>query len=526
MKTVTVNNFAYGIADDIYSANVGEFSIAKHFDVLSYPHRLKPLRGVTTDTINTGIGNIIVASDGLMYGVGLDIPGNPTLGKLWQRSGYGASDGWQAIPTNTQLSGTVLRGTVASPQDYSFLVEYKDALNTKQIFWASTNLLLASDKAGASGISTQALTFTNIGQGFVHPQYKILYVPYDNFVGSIGPDVTPFNTHNFTALTLPLQYQIPCLCDYGNYLAVPAFSSTGISVSGSEVFFWDTTSPSWNEQIKWGAGQLRVLNNLNGELVGVSTASVGTAGGNVNQDSNSILIKVYSGGTEAVLVKEIIAQHSASANAPTVTINPNVNFIHRNRLYFSVNINPNDGISNSYYGLWSIGKNKVNGRWTVNMERIATNDNSETGVIACAISGDFVSYCHTAFGTLTFTINGQTSSATYGATSVYESVINPNMTLGDKPLNKKLISFLISTVPLTTGQQVVAKYRVDSKSSADWITIFTKTSTSPDTKLVFYNSPKPASGQFRDGNNYEFRIESTGGAEVTSFTYTYNTLTT
>lgn len=511
MELITINRFDT-IANDRYEANLGEFSIAKHFDVLTYPTRLKPLRGMITDTANTGIGNIFVASDGLLYGVGTD-PSNPTKGKLWQRSGYGSSDVWQSLPTNNQLSGQNVK--------YPLLVEYVDVGTSpstdRTIFWSSNNVIVRSNKLGASTSATDSLTFTNIGQGFVHPKDKILYIPYDNKIATYALSTT-LNTAQFT---IPAQYTIPCLTNYGNYLAIPAYSTNGIGVGGSIVYLWgrDTSLTTADESINWGQGQLKVLNNLNGALIGISTVSAAPNGS--VQDSDSIQIKEYSGGTEPILIKELIANHIVGiSSSPTVTINPNVNFIYKNRMYFSVNIVPNDGINNSYYGLWSVGKNKINGRYSVTLERIATNDNSDTGVLAAAIVGDFVSLVHTAVGTLTYTSNG-IGTTRFNATSVYESVVNPQMKATNKVLNKQLYTLALHYEPLQSGASVTLKYRTDKNSSSDWITVFTENAAG----AVFTERTKDSNNDaFTAGRNFEFRIESTGGAEIVGLSYKYGIL--
>lgn len=506
---VKVNNFSGSIADDLYEAGPGDFSIAKHFDTLSYPYRLKPLRGVMSDTANTDVGNMIVASDGLLYGVGSDRPNsNPTLGAIWKRSGYGVSDSWGELSNSKSGVGIA----------YPFLVEYKNGnIAAKTIYYAGTNKIISIDPSNGISATTKTLSFTNIGQGFVHPKDQILYFPYDNNIGTI---TNASETPNATQLVLPKQYQIPCLTNYGNYLAIPAFSGAGSGVYSSVVYLWDrdTSLSTVSESIPWGQGQLKVLNNLNGVLIGISTAS-----SNFNssvQDSDSILIKAYSGGTEPILIKEIIAKHLPGNGQPSVTINPNVNFIYKNRMYFSVNIVPNDGVSNSYYGLWSVGKNKSNGQYSVTLERIATNDNSETGVLAAAIVGDFVSMCHTAVGTLTCTINGTTSSSTYNATSVYESVINPRMGVNRYTVLHPLMQKTISAVschyaPLTQGAQVVMKYRADS--TGVWTTIFTETTLGAVSTEMLNAQGVP----FTKGRNFEFRLESSGGAEIIAFVYKY-----
>ncbi len=518
MNTVTVKNFQDGIASDIYEGGTGEFSIAKHFDILTYPNRLQPLRGMTADTTGTGIGNIQLFSDGLFYGVGL----NGSASRLWQKSGVTNTDVWQHIPNTDQLGG--------SAPAYPLLVEYVDVgtapATDKTIFWAMAGSIIRSNKLGASSASSgsgDALSFTNIGQGFVHPGDKTLYIPYDNKIATYVLSTT-LNTAQFT---IPLQYQIPCLTNYGNYLAIPAYTSNGVGVNGSILFLWDrnlsNTLP--NESINWGAGQLKVMNNLNGVLIGISQSLLG-------QDQTSISIKEYSGGTEPILIKELISQHFAGSSTPTVTINPNVNFVYKNRMYFSVNIVPNDGLSQAFYGLWSVGKNKINGRYTVTLERMATNDGSDTGVLAAAVNGDYFVMCHTAVGTMTYSTYGATSASTYGATSVYESTVNPSMgtnryTRLHPLVSKQLMTFAVHTLPLTTGQQVVGKFRVDSQSSSDWVTAFTKTSTSPVLpipELTVHEQVKDANGNaFTAGRNFEFRLESTGGAVITGFTYTYDT---
>lgn len=523
MTTIFINRFNNGMASDIYNARIGQASVVRHFDILTYPNRLFPLRGMTAESVtNSKIGNIIISSiNGLLYGVGEDQLNPGTSGKLWQRSGYGALDVWQSVPTNNQLGGSVYNA--------AFLVDWRNAGQSRTLYWACTNSLIASDPTGASGTSIQALTFSTIGQGFVHPSDQILYFPYQTttncLIGALVTNAAAFGGLNATALTLPKQYRVYNLCSYGNYLAIPGSTTTGASVSASRVFFWNRdTTQSWDYDISWGNSDLRVLNNLNGTLIGISTSSTTNGFSGTSQDSTSILIKGYNGG-DPFLIREIQATHLVSnSSQPIVTINPNVNFIYKNRMYFSVTIDPQDGISNVYKGLWSIGQNDQ-GLWTVSIERMATNDNSETGVLAAAIVGDFVSMVHTAEGTLTYTTNGITSASTYGATSTYESVVNPEMPGEDVIQDKNLVAVACHTLPLTTGAQVVMKVRVDSNNLADWKTLFTKTATTPDTKATVYETQITTAMNVPDGRNIEFRIESTGGAQITGFSYKYSVKT-
>lgn len=520
MKSININRFD-GMADDYLKGQVGEFSLAKHFDTTSYPWKLQPLRGMSTDTASTGIGNIIVASsDGLMYGSGED-GSNPGNGKLWQKSGYGNSDVWQSIPSNNQLSGASI--------DYSMLVQYPQSGSARNIFWSASGKIMFSDPLGASSADSQTLVHTTMSQGFVHPKDKILYFGYQTstatyiglYNGAVGGPSggTGWNT---TALQLPKQYRVYSLTNFGDYLAIGcASTSSNGQDNTSVVFLWDrdTTLNTISEIIPWSSGSLKVLNNLGGYLVGVSTTSTVNNYGFANvpvQDYDSVQIKIYGGGAEPTVVKEITAQHNIASSAPVCTINERVNFIYKNRLYFSVNIVPNDGTT-ARYGLWSFGKSRT-GRWVVNMERVETNTNTGTGVIACAITGDFVSMAHTSAGTLTFTTNGSTSTSTYGATSVYESTINPDMADDHVSKEKKLYAIYLNYLPIVSGQSIVVKYKVDALTSTSWTTVGT-ISTVGSTGQTFLD----ASGTvFTDGKRYEFRIESVGGAVITDWGYRYD----
>lgn len=509
------------MVDDKHAVGTGEFAIAKHFDVLSHPRRLQPKRGMTAHTASTGIGNLVVASDGLMYGVGLNAS-DANAGKLWVLPGYGSTDDFVALST-TQLSG-------AAP-DYSLLVDWPDTGNVRKIIWASTNLLVASNYSGGAGsATTQALTFTSIGQGFVHPKDKYLYFPYIVSagvpkIGIIAPNATAFAGLSGSPFALPAAYRAYCLTNYGDYLAIPLTGVTATAlVNSSIVALWnrDVTNTLFSETIQWGNGSLKVLNNLGGVLIGISELGSSSLQAGTSQDLNSIQIKVWAGGAEPTLVKEIKATAlSGASGVPLVSINPRVNFIQNNRLYFSVNVDPNDGIQPSRIGMWSVGRNRTTGEWTVNMEHVATNTNTETSVIAAAIVGDYVEMVHTAVGTLTKSSNGNASSSTYGATSVYESGTNPEMDEDDRMRPKELFAVGVNFEPLPSGASVVLKHRVDSKGSdSDWVTVKTFSDDNAvygiaDDKNLFDTSPTTG------GVNHEFRLESTGGAVITSYSYKY-----
>lgn len=74
------------------------------------------------------------------------------------------------------------------------------------------------------------------------------------------------------------------------------------------------------------------------------------------------------------------------------------------------------------------------------------------------------------------------------------------------------------------------KYRVDSNgNTSDWLTCFTSTTTGSVYAEAANTTVLDTNGspiQFTSGRNYEFRVESTGGAVITNFAYKYDTLET
>ena len=84
---------------------------------------------------------------------------------------------------------------------------------------------------------------------------------------------------------------------------------------------------------------------------------------------------------------------------------------------------------------------------------------------------------------------------------------------------KQLTSIVVRYDSLPTAGQCVVKYKVDGGS---YITVFTETTDS----VVFTETPTAGGTSFTSGRDYEFRIESTGGAEIVGLEYNYENLET
>ena len=297
------------------------------------------------------------------------------------------------------------------------------------------------------------------------------------------------------------------MCEYGDYLALLL---TPVNLGGKAyIYLWSrsTTSRDGDTSIEIGNVQGLIIENLGGELVIVAQKASAEA------ITFTLSFYSYSGGTPQLFMK------FDSASAPVLGVGKQkVN----NRLYFPMALTWN---GNYISGIWQVSRTQVGQPFEVTLDQIISNTHLTTsdslqGFIQV---GDymFISYQNNG----TYAMSKTDDQANYTSTSIYESVVNPNMPPVDTLGSKKLITVAAYFAPLISGQQVVMKCRTDSTNVSDWKTLFTKTSTSPDTGLTMYESQiTPAMG-INDGVQYELRLESTGGAVILGFAYKYQNTT-
>lgn len=499
MKTIPITTFGGGMVNDLHTGNKSNFSIAKNFDTIMYPNRLFPLPSMQAATSGTGVRNMIVGNDGVIYGLGIE-SASGTASTIWKTTSLSTT--W------TELTNDAGTGIDTS----SLLVQYPENDTTKDLLYSIPTGIRMVESGNISTGSTHSLTHTTMSQGFIHPKDNIMYFGYQTTTATyIG--LNNAGAWIDTALQLPKKYQVTSLTNYGNYLAIACTSFASGVIPGSNsntsvVFLWDrdTSLATVAEVVNWGDNSLQVINNLDGMLVGISKKESATAAG--------LVIKGYTGG-EPFVLKKIFA----TTTSTTVTINSLVNFIHNEKLYFSVDI-PGSSDSPVYKGLWSFGK-PIGGSYAVTLERFATTDGSNASVLSAVFALDYLHCVHTAAGTLTTQFAGNTPTTDYGTASVYESIINPDMADLDYIQDKQLYAVYATYYPLTAGQTVTFKYRVDAALNGTWINVFTETATGETkTEMVIALS----GDQFTSGQNFEFRLESTGRAQITSFGYRFGPL--
>ena len=444
---IKIRNFFGGISDDARKVSSNEFIVSKHFDIFSQPNRLIPYRSLEADThdgsTSTGMKQYVVkdflyaSASAKLYGLGQTGAG---LTKIVQKAD--ATTGNWSLPSSSEGNGAVQNGCFVEYKDYAWGFQ-----GTTQVWrWG-----LLSGSPSITNSQGTVGTITSVAQGVIAKDDN-LYLPYNNKIARVNSSSTVTDA----VLTLPSNYKITSICNYGNYLAIgcaPISTFNGVS----KVFLWNLTSSDVQEAIDWGEGELRVLETIEGILVGVTDRYLNNA---VGAGKGSMIIQAYSGGTPQVL-KEVFTLALSGKTMPTSKA------VKNNRLFFSAKIMTNSAGTTYDEGIWSFGRKNASYPWALTLDIVDENVSS-AGIQAFGTAANYFFITHSSDGS----IDKTNDAATYAFTSIYESQI---FDFGDTTVTKQLKSFSIYTAPLPATSSITVKYKVDSDTA--WTTIGTLSTT-------------------------------------------------
>lgn len=343
-------------------------------------------------------------------------------------------------------------------------------------------------------------TFTNCTDAITHSQDDIMYFGIDNKI--IKNDNGTFAV----GLTLPNDFYVTSICEYGAYLAVACAPLSG--EGKSRVYLWNRSSTlaTVSANVDWGQGVIKVLEELEGYLMGISLVGLSQA-----RYTDRIVFRYYAGSAGAKKFKEFNFGHSGIVGVAGITAaKQKID----NRVYFQMAATVNGAVRD---GVWSIANTDQG--LTVQHERTINNDtaiNSSAAPRSFFIVGDFIFQSYVSSASVN-TVSKTNDQLSYTATSIIETVINPNMSPAHRYQRKKLVAVGAMYDPLPTAGQVVVKARADTAGS--YTTIYTET-----TDAAVYTEPAstPSGGSFiNDGKEFEFQINSTGGAVPTALIYVF-----
>jgi len=484
--SILINKFFGGVSDDIRLPSDNSFAITKGYDIFSNPFRLTPYRSSETDTETsvsaTDLKQYFVrdflypSASGKLYGLGQTGAG---LVKIVQKDV--AESGLWTLPATSEGNGAIQNGC---------FVEYKNYLwgfqGTTQVWrWG-----LLSGSPSITNSQGTVGTITSVAQGIIGKDDN-LYLPYNNKLAR----VTSGGTVNDAVLTLPTNLKITSLTRYGNYLAIacaPISTFEGKSV----VFFWNYTSIDVQETIDWGDGELRVLETIEGMLVGITDRYLNNATG---AGRGSMIVQGYQGGVPQVL-KEVFTQALVGKTMPLSKA------VKNNRLFFAAKIITNAAGTENNEGIWSFGRKNAQYPFALTLDIISENINT-SGIQGFGTAANFFFIGHSTDGSIDKTND---SSTAYTFSSIYESqIFNFGDTFSDKRLERVKVSFS----KLTASEVVTVKYKVNNATSFTTIGSY---STVGELSKTFLNI-ESSGVAFASGKEFQFQFNSTGGAEILGY---------
>lgn len=424
----------------------------------------------TVGTVYNTITAISVVAGGTLYNVN-DI--------LYIAGGTGGT----AIVASVTAGGVVATVTLVEP-GYNYSTGTKATTTSSSTGTGCT--------IGVTTVANTSATISSVAQGLIAKDDNG-YIFYNNIVVRIYPS----GTVQDQALKLPTNLKITSACNFGNYMAIGC-SPTSIYNGTSKVFLWNLYSPDVQEVIDWGEGELRVLENIEGMLVGVTDRYLNNASG---AGRGSLIIQGYSGGSPQVL-KEVF---TSKLNGISMPISKAVK---NNRLFFSSKIMTNDAGTEYNEGLWSFGRKNANYPFSLSLDYISENIDTD-GIQAFGSAGNFFFIAHSGDGS----VDKTNDSAVYTMTSVLETQI---LNFGSIETDKKLDSFKVSFRKMAAGESIVVKYKVDGATT--WTTI--GTFDTDDALSHTFLREELAGVDFKSGREFKFQINSTGGAEILSWVAT------
>lgn len=481
--TYKLDRFDGGWTNDLRDKQANKTVAAGHFDTRTRPRTLTPYRDMESadaDAANNFITQFL-GYNNKVYGFGTSSGGS--VPRIWERSDF-TGNTWTAHAA----AGTGTR------YPYVFIEQ-----GTNAFMWeTATPDLYTSDLDGSSapGATFAPGTFTGasfFGQPCVHSKDKKVYLPYDNKIARVDTGVLSESN----VLAVPSSLQIPCVSEYGNFLAVGVRPTSNRFAEHSAVYLWDRDSSlsTLSEIIDCGAEHLQIVDVADGELITIS-ANINRTSANLN---SKVVFRRFNGRTF-----EVFHEIECSAILASQVIQRQK---YNGRLYFNLIAEVN---GTTHAGIWSVGRSGPGAPLTVALEHIPDPNGTVEVIYGFKLIDDylFVSTNRSA----TEYVWKTNDSESYTTTSFYETPIID----GDDPSYvKNLIGATIMTAPMPTAGQVVLKYKVDGDTS--WTTLLTNTTDGSLSAAAVRN----AAGNLVTGfKEIRFRIESTGGAEITGLSCT------
>lgn len=423
-----INRFDGGLSEDKRVKSANKYSLTKHFDAFTYPHKLVPHYKTETVIAEDDIAHETFSIVKFLYAPATARGANEYrlfgFGKYYGTDlaaiyDYNIDDSFSTPRfVGASTDGTKYKSDIGIRNEDVFFY-YKNFI----YFWAG-KYLQAYDTTGSAAINEGFYDASSAPDTVcqpVHHTSDIAYFFHDNFVHTLND-----TSWSAKVLTLPSANRIVAACAYGNYLAIGCINKDFGTITGADfqstVYLWDRDSglATLTARIDFGRGKLLHLATLDNKLIGVVN---NYADGQYGLKKGKIYIKQASDNT-TVILNEITTDARIDADSTGVAFLPRTNFVKENKLYFPMRADLNGDERNGIWVVDSLGRISLDF-----VEEAVATDKYYQGIYQ---TGNMWWIAHSGDGSVTRTDDGATYSSTLAST--YESLI-----LGDSHINKKLI---------------------------------------------------------------------------------------
>lgn len=343
-------------------------------------------------------------------------------------------------------------------------------------------------------------TINSVAQGIISPQDNCAYMFYytTSTTTSYVVRISSAGAVTDNVVPLPVGYRIKGACLWGNYIALALVTGGAGGSNKSIVVLWDPVLSNFSEIIDFGDGEINAIENVEGSICAFID---GTMSNSVSVTGGTFVVRMWGGG--AVQTVKSIKNTTIISSG----LFKNQKVLKDFRMYVIAALTFNGA---TYKGVWSFGRKSPAYPYALTCALTDSNISSN-GLNGFANMGDYWFLAENSDGTIRKT-NDQ---STFTETSILET---QKFTGGRIDLRKLLHSVFVTTVPLPAAGQIVLKYRKDEETS--YTTLFTET-TDNNILTELGAASGVALPEFKE---IQFRLESTGNAEITSWGFRFTTL--
>lgn len=487
-----INNFSGGRSFDTRLQELHRHELVEHFDPFVSPRKLIPFRDMEAN--GTGSNGICAFAHqgGILYGLGKD--GATSLVKLYEKVTNNITGDWAACTTGASAARN---RNVNCFIPYTAGVDFLFGLGETRYVWSycpSTDTF--TDSAYDTG------TFTTCTQAMV-TRDDLLLVAYDNKIAK--KDGGASATDNWSvALTLPSWYSITDFEEWGDYVAIAVKPSVNSSRNlASKLFIWDKVSEDVSDVIDFGEGELKLIGNIEGTMLGIMEC--GTVTGSAYSIKPRLVIKAWVGGQAATTMFEMPIFLDTSSDALAVC-SPATKVKDGNRLVFGLDTLMN-GVEET--ALWCVGR--MPGYPFVLEKYIkCNNDTAVTSIEGAYKLGQYWFAAINAAGTVMRTNDQAANSFTANSRLVTQKIDGTS----DDPDNgwrqKRLTWVCAYFEPLKAKTTVTLEVRQDHATSWTSVATFTEAATTANTRRL--QASMLADGtDFAACREFQFRFSTAGG---------------